>query len=284
MRKIVLLLALSVGFFCANAQETEKSENCELLSKRGCTILPEQGDIAIGMDAAPVLQYFGNLLGGGLNPAPSFNSTDGQTIYGKYFLKENMAIRAKIKIGSGKTTTTDYIMEDSANPDPLVTVEDEMKFSWNNTMFSAGVEMRRGKGRVQGFYGGEAFFGVMHSKTEYTYANQFSADHPLAGTHNFGSNILAANKRVLERDNAQTIGYGARAFVGGEYFFAPNLSIGGEFGWGLTMTKTGDSELKTEEYTGTKLQKEEVKVGGNKAWAVDTDNVFNGSIFLLFHF
>jgi hypothetical protein len=39
---------------------------------------------------------------------------------------------------------------------------------------------------------------------------------------------------------------GARGFVGAEYFFAPKMSLGAEFGWGVGMATTprGMSELE----------------------------------------
>jgi hypothetical protein len=39
--------------------------------------------------------------------------------------------------------------------------------------------------------------------------------------------------RALKRKTNGRIGVGVRAFIGVEYFVAPKVSIGGEFGWGV---------------------------------------------------
>ena len=54
MKKVGLTLLVALVFvFSANAQ---------LKNKQGETILPETGDWAIGIDAAPILGYFGNMF------------------------------------------------------------------------------------------------------------------------------------------------------------------------------------------------------------------------------
>ena len=68
MKKRVLLVA---SIFAATF--TFAQDGAELTSKKGETILPEAGDYAIGFNAAPFLNYAGNLFSSagsfGFNPA-----------------------------------------------------------------------------------------------------------------------------------------------------------------------------------------------------------------------
>ncbi|MDD2386439.1 MAG: hypothetical protein PHP52_06610, partial [Bacteroidales bacterium] len=52
----ICAVLLSVGLFA--------QEEVNMLSKRGEMILPQQGEMALGIDALPILGYFGNLFNG----------------------------------------------------------------------------------------------------------------------------------------------------------------------------------------------------------------------------
>ena len=283
MKKIILLLIFALGFvFYSNAQE-ETEEN-GFISKRGVNILPEAGDIALGIDAVPVFEYFGNMFNGTLGNTIWYDFINGNNaIYAKYFLDESSAVRVRFRFRKGTNTDIEYFMKDTIPvPDPQVTVEDKETVSFSNTTISVGYEMRRGPGRVQGFYGGEFFFNYTNSSTKYEYGNNYSPSFPIPGTTNFGTNITATG-RITDTENGTGIGFGLGGFIGAEYFFAPKLSVGGQFGWGLAYGKIGDGEATEEQWTGTEIEKVTVKTGGGKNWLIDTDNAF-GSIFLLFHF
>ena len=69
-----------------NTQENTQTYS-GFVSKKGIPILPEQGDWAIGVDAAPFFIYAGNMLNGNaFNANPNFNFTSGTNLYGKYFV------------------------------------------------------------------------------------------------------------------------------------------------------------------------------------------------------
>ena len=105
-------------------------------------ILPEAGDWAIGVDAAPFLTYFGQFLGDG-NQAPHFNfMNNDNVITGKYYVTDKMAYRAMVRIGLTSSTNSDTAKK--------------TKISATNITIGAGIEKRKGKGRLQGFYGAEA--------------------------------------------------------------------------------------------------------------------------------
>jgi len=262
----------------------------ELTSKKGFPILPAAGDYAIGIDATPMLDFVGNVVkinsGAAFASPAAFNFINGQTIVGKYFVDASTAYRAKVRIGMGSITNKEYTIKDG-QADPFTTVEDKEKLSGTNIVLGAGLEKRRGAGRLQGFYGAEAQINLASNKAKYTYGNDFSTTNTAPSIEDFGSNDLGGGQRVTEVKGGGTFGLGVRGFVGVEYFLAPKVSLGGEFGWGLGFASTSDTEVTTERWDGaTSAVKTEITInGGGGTFGLDTDNnVPAGCIYLMFHF
>lgn len=281
MKKLTIIF-IALGLFAyAQAQE----DGGEFVSKKGINILPETGDIALGINGIPIIRYFGNIFNGTINNTASFNFVDGtNAIYFKYFLTETSAIRVKLRIGTGTITDREYVSKDTLPWDATNKVEDIKKVSASNYNLGIGYEIRRGKGRVQGFYGGEFELMATSQTTAYEYGNAYSANVTNPNFTNFGTNV-GTKGRIIEQKQGNGLGFGLGGFMGVEYFFAPKISVGGEFGWGLAYTKTGDGTV-TEEFfdaNNSAIGKETVKAGGGKAWGIDTDNAF-GAIYLMFHF
>ncbi|MFH2144241.1 MAG: hypothetical protein ABIJ97_17575 [Bacteroidota bacterium] len=282
MKKLTIIF-IALGLF-AYAQAQEEGGD-EFVSKRGINILPETGDIALGINGIPIISYFGNTFNGTANNATSFNFVDGNNaIYFKYFLTETSAVRVRLRIGTGTITDLEYVSRDTLPWDARNKVEDIEKVSASNYNLGLGYEIRRGHGRVQGFFGGEFSVLATSGKTTYDYGNAYSAEITNPNYTNFGTNVGAMG-RVIEQKQGTGLGFGLGGFMGVEYFFAPKISVGGEFGWGFAFTKTGDGTV-TEEFfdaNNSAISEETVKAGGGKAWGVDTDNAF-GAIYLMFHF
>ncbi len=278
MKKQITTVAMAFifGLFTANAQD--------LTSKKGEPILPEQGDWGIGVDATPFLNYAGNFFGkSNNNYAPTFNFlTSNQTIVGKYFKDATTAYRAAVRLGFGSQKNSNFVNDDfNTSPDPRF-VEDTRTLSYNGIGLSGGLEMRKGKTRLQGYYGGELgiFFGG--SKEKYTYGNAFSSTNinptsttswttpPSSGSVSF---------RSTEVKNGSTLAFGLRGFIGVEYFVLPKISIGGEFGWGISLNSTGEGQVTTEYWDGVSnsLKTTTTKTGKASTFALDTDN--NNSVF-----
>lgn len=297
MKKSTLLIAaLAFGATAAFAQD--------LTSKKGETFLPESGDWSIGIDATPVLNYVGNFIGGnGLNVAPTWNFLNAnQTIIGKMYSSETMAYRGIVRIGFSSTKRVEQVNDDANTTVPTFpavnpTVEDEMKMSTHFIGLGAGMEWRRGKTRLQGFYGGDAMIWLTGGdKTSYTYANAFSSTNPNPSTTDFGTGNttpgagIVYGGRQIEGKTGSTFGIGVRGFIGAEYFIIPKLSIGAEFGWGIGFTTTGEA-TQTWEAAGPSNaggQTEYTTSGKSSSLMLDTDrNAFgtgNGSLRLNFHF
>lgn len=323
MKKTATIIALALGVTGAYAQD--------LTSKKGEPYLPEAGDYAVSVDATPFLNYAGNFFGksnftnnNGLvttgNQAPTWNFLNGNnTITGKYFVDASTAYRLGLRLGFGSSKdsrmvaalpTTTVVSYPEAN----ATVENTRKQGRTNVGITAGIEKRRGKTRLQGFYGADAGIFFSSVKDKYTYGNALNgnatpatavgvvADDDFSGTLG-GSNttnaVLSTGQtgaaRALEVKSGSTFSFGVRAFIGAEYFIIPKLSLGGEFGWGVGLSLSGKSTAKYESVgtpngaTNTVVGETTVEGGKSSTFGFDTDSrngVFgpNASLRVTFHF
>jgi len=294
----------STLFIAALAFTATASFAQDLTSKKGETFLPEAGDWSIGIDATPVLNYVGNFIGGnGLNVAPTWNFLNGnQTIIGKMYSTETMAYRGIVRIGMTSMSQTAQIADATQTTPPTYPTlpsmkEDKFKSASHFIGLGAGMEMRRGKTRLQGFYGADFMFWLSGSSQKYTYGNALSTGSTPVGvgsTTNFGTNITTDTygnqARVTEWKSGSTFGIGVRGFIGCEYFIVPKISIGAEFGWGVGFTSTGASTTDIESIGGAPASVGTQTLTGSKSSSLmlDTDrNAFgtgNGSLRLNFHF
>lgn len=111
---------------------------------------------SIGFPVAPGLQ----------NPTIS--------IFGKYFLTDQTALRLNVGIGIGSNTQRKYVQDDAAlAADPLSAAQVEDSYKYRSTGFSmaVGYEWRRGGKRLQGFWGGQAVVAYSNSKHFFNYGN-----------------------------------------------------------------------------------------------------------------
>jgi hypothetical protein len=285
-RMFVTILTVLGMFAIINAQDIQ--------NKNGFAYLPEAEEFAIGIDATPVFNFFGNFIkinsGAAFADPSAFNFTNGNNaIYGKYFVDAQTAFRGSLRIGMTTQKDKNYVIQDG-QADPLVTVQDEGKLSRRNILISAGMEKRRGKNRLQGFYGAE--FGIMlgGGKNAFTYGNGYTTSNTAPTITDFSGSLGVVNDlgfgaRVTEEKIGGTFGLGLRGFVGVEYFILPKISVGGEFGWGLQMASQGDGELSMEYWDGANntIKTQTIKTAGAGLSGFDTDNL-GGNIFMMFHF
>lgn len=276
MKKLILTAALASAVAFVNAQDMN--------SKRGTPILPEAGDWSIGFDAVPVLRYFGNLMnntsGNSVNAAYQMPNT----LVGKYMKDDNTAYRGKLRIGFGSTTIENIVDQDGSTSTPPATVIDSWKSSGMDITLGAGMQHYRGKGRLKGYYGAEAMIMLSSGKHTYEYGNAYSTANtaPTSTDWNTGQ-TYAASSRTTEEKDGSGFGFGLRAFVGAEYFFAPKMSVGAEYGWGLSLNSVGEGEMTVEGWNGTGVQTATSKTGKASSFGVDVDNA-SGSIVLSLYF
>jgi hypothetical protein len=281
----------------------EVAEN-SFKSKNGYEVLPQCGDWGLGISATSFLNYVGNLANGNtFNNAPTFNSADGPNAFGigdlggvavmgKYIKDARTAYRIRFQANAGSSTLRNFVLKSSPTPDPLnpVFVEDKATTNAHVILLGAGIEKRRGHGRVQGIYGAELILGTAASHTEFEYGNNFTLDFntPLSTT-SFGTGS-SANVAVRQHESATGNMWmaGARGFLGVEYFVAPKISLGGELGYTLGFSTRGKGYNTTEQwFSGTNstvtVTSDTYASSGLRTWGIGLDNI-NAGINLNFYF
>lgn len=301
MKKSIALVALAFGVTNAFAQD--------LTSKKGEPILPEAGDWGIAVDATPFLNYAGNLFGKTANntaPTWQFLNSTVQTITGRYFKDAKNVYRGSVRIGVNSNKTRRMVddrlaaaaLSPTANGYPAASkqVENVWKHSNNVIGLSGGMEMRRGKTRLQGYYGGELGVYVNMTKDKFEYGNSLAAtnaastsvnvdptDDNFAGSGNIGTpaiNGLIGSARATEIKSGTIFSFGVRGFIGAEYFVMPKMSLGGEFGWGIGMSSVGKTKTTWESVgnngnpanTTDAVGTTEIEGSKNGGFSLDVDN------------
>lgn len=282
MKKVILTLSLATAMFCAKAQEEGEEK----------VYTPQAGDISISIDATPFLNYAGDLLnfGGGQSAtSPSFDSpfNNGGSIMGRYFLDDNTAIRGIFGVQMSNSVNRFNVNELDSDGEIVTDGDDnneqviDKEASRNtNVIFGAGLEKRRGYGRLQGFYGAQLTMGIMGSSTAYTYGNDLENEANSTGGR--------TERTLNERDANMQYMLNLEAFIGVEYFFAPKMSVGGQFLWGPNFSWGGsNATIRTyEEYDDGNVDEfttRELNSGGVsnlRALALTA----SGQLFLSFYF
>lgn len=254
MKKIILTATMalcSVGLFA----QSSGSGSSGLMSKKGEMILPEAGDWAISFDATPFLNYFGRFLSnaGATSPTAGFLNPASQTIVGKYYVDAQTAYRGVVRIGFNSNTMTHMTMQDvtvAQNP-PYSTVTDQLKVSNHFIGLGAGMEKRKGKTRLQGYYGAELMFWLAASgDSTMTYGNPYDATNfPSPNSYNWATGVEGAmgpGGRTISDKPGSMFGVSVQGFIGFEYFFMPKISVGAEYTWGINFWSQGQGTTKTE--------------------------------------
>jgi len=283
MKKTLALLALGAFTYGANAQE--------LSSKKGFPILPEAGDWSISFDAVPLLDFaFDKTRFMSSSPASSASGALDynvvNTIVGKYMIDANKAYRGKVRLGFDRASADNYLPKDGSTTGE--TVKDNAVTSQSNITLGAGLQYYRGKGRLRGYYGAEAELGISTApSTTFSYGNAMSAENqaPTTTTDFVSGYTSPLSQRVTSIKGGMGFGIGARGFIGAEYFFAPKMSVGAEFGWGLGFGMSGEGERTTEEFdeAANALKTKTIKTGGSSRFNMDVDNA-GGSINFAIYF
>lgn len=247
MKKIVLFAAALFAVSAVSAQTGE------ITSNRGENWLSQDGDWAITFDAAPLLNYAGNLFNNGNNSnvmamnnmiaSRGYQYSDdgagralnvgGVVIGGKKLIDANTAYRGQVRLGFGSHKETDLVSTIPAT-DPVSYVDNVKKFNFMGIDLGVGLEKRVGSTRVVGVYGAMFDIGFGSAKTTYEYGNALSNNNP-DGTH-----------RPTEEKLGSTMGLGLRAFAGIEWFCAPKISLSAEYSWGVSMSSKGHTTTSTE--------------------------------------
>jgi hypothetical protein len=225
MKKIALVFSAAVLLNAAAGAQ-------DLKSKRGENFLPEKGDWSIGFNADGIFEYIGNAFNGTTdNVAPSLNFQQLGTFVGKRFTANNKADRYMANLG---------VLSNK--------VGDNTESGFDLTV-GYGKEWRRGKTRLQGFYGADAMLNVNSNSTK-----------EVAGA------VTTTVKSGLN------FGIGARGFIGAEYFIFPKISMGAQYSYGLMVDVGGKS---TTSVTGqpdvTGVASTGINLGLNDAFSINVN-------------
>jgi len=251
----------------------------DMTSKKGTPILPEVGDYWIGIDAVPILEYVGNMWNSGSNSAPSWSYTDSLVITGGKVIDANTSYRARLRLGIIDSRVNEYATVDDANAGSQAF--DKVKMSQTNIEIGLGIQKNRGNHRIRGIYGAQARIGFGSGKTTHEFANAFSDTNQQPST---GIPGQGGSSRVTEVKNGSTFLIGVGGFVGAEYFFAPKISIAGEFGLGISYSSTGEGEVTNESWdsTASAVTTDTAKTGKSNAFVFDS--LPSGSLVISFYF
>lgn len=283
MKKVLLVVVCSFLFFGVNAQDEP------LTGKKGQLILPESGDIGLGVNMIPFFNWFGNSFNNNSNNLYAssnkfFNVFGNSVLMGKYMLSEKTAVRVHFGFNLSSISENEYIRNNASN-NPMDMVLDTRTADQGHYTLALGYEMRRGKGRIQGYYGVDLILRLQQSTGyTYSYGNGYSNSNLVPTSYDWGTN-LNDNQRVVADGSTTTFGVGVRGFVGVEYFVAPKLSLGVEFGWGVALNSTFESTASSEYFD---IATGEVGInnttqGASTAFSAGVDNM-NGAVFMFFYF
>ena len=251
MKKIILTAAAVFAFSFANAQD--------LTSKKGEPYLPEAGDWAIGFNADNLFDYVGNAFSGSIavNTIGSVaNNGWNGTFVGKKFTSATKADRYLVNFGVNTGSTT------SAAPAGSTT-QTKVSTSGFNLAVGLGKEWRKGKTRLQGFYGADLVLGLSSNgtKTEFT-----DSAAPLTNTTTKFTSGLGLN-------------VGANGFLGAEYFIFPKIAIGAQYTYNVLINVAGASKTTFTQAVGPSTENK-----GPSTFGLGIGGVGVASMNLTLHF
>jgi hypothetical protein len=224
-----LVLAITIVACTQVAQAQEKTTTTNLKSKRGENILPEKGDWAVSFSADGILEYVGNAFNGDTgNDAPDFESPAIEnTLVGKYFITDKSAYRITFNIGIENDKNFLSIANQTSNG---FTDTDNKE---TDITLGFGKEWRRGKTRLQGFYGADLLIGASKNKG---FAKTFNA--------------TTNDSLIVEIDREFTINFGAQGFIGAEYYILPKMALVAQYTYGIKIQPNRDVTIKATEFEG----------------------------------
>jgi hypothetical protein len=210
------------------------------------------------------------------------------SVTGKYMVSDNNALRMSLS-NFGDDRTFSYKVYDDRSNDPDSTVVDKERFNSSTTYVSAGWEFRRGKSRLRGVYGGDAVLSWQNSHQHYTYGNNLGFTNLTPTQASSMPNWNDTWGRTIEQRNGAEFGIGVRGFVGVEYFIAPKICIGTEFGWSIMVQMEGENQTDYERFdpfadsgNGAIVSYTDVNLG-SRSISSGLDN-FNGQLYINFYF
>lgn len=282
MKKLSLIIALLFCFVVGFTQN-DNVEVKKIAKKDYSVFFPKAGDIALGTDATQWIRFIGSETFGRINnnnyedtPVTGFKSD----LFGKYFLSNNLALRARLGFGFNCFTTREFVRDDyQYKQDPFSEQRTVDTWKHKDGAFELGVgaEIRRSLWKLQGYAGAELFVGYGYAINKYEYGNAVTEANPTPSTTNFYDpdfGIYSINPnfawittfvptnyyRLLNTKAINTINYGGSIFAGVDYFFNRNVSLGVEFDLQARAYYTGETKAVAETWKYNEVYTKEIVI------------------------
>lgn len=274
MKKVLTIIT---AFICALNIKAQEATTASTGSGR----LPVAGDIAFGIDALPYLNYLGNIFNNTANNTLALGSAN---VYIRYFLSDDMAVRAIISVTDNTTKNRTYVRDDAAvfvdplSQDKVIDVQINHNQNYGLTL---GIMKTRGYEKVRGFYGAQLRYAFGRNQIKYEYGNEMTVANP-APTSIWGN----VTERTLLNDNGINHLIGGGVFLGVEYYFLPKICIGGEASLMLNYSWGTQGNTKTELIqNGARFERDQPVTPGNRSFSITTFRPATyGGLYVMFHF
>ena len=259
----MLAAALAMPMF-AEKQSIEERGNADYSSW-----LPQEGEFSIGFSVDPFANFLGKMFSTGANPgnytrneAGTGYNIGGQglgynpngarltspvvSIMGNYMVSDNLGVKFNVGLIVDYQRDIANVQDDAARfLDPFSTamVQDVWKHGEYGGSFSAGIEYRLGKKRVQGVFGIGAMYVFQTSSNKYSYGNGLSQinQQPTSAYDTYAiydpadpdcivppyySAMRLTNDAMSGEHEAFWHRAGLYTSVGVEWFVAPKIALG----------------------------------------------------------
>ena len=265
MKKSILLTGLLIASLCSAAVTVSAKDGKE--KKDVSEYLPEAGDFAISVSANPFINFVGNIFNNTVNQAIGTFGGDpydvvdinqpapAVSIAGKYMLTDELGLQVNLGWIHDANTQNDYVPDDAElknNPLSGKKLTDSFITRRSGGSFSAAIEYRVGKRRVQGVFSAGLMYAFSYDRTKYTYGNaitEINQNPSAAFQHSEVAQVPDgfSSMRYLSKFNDSPSNYAGLILSAGiEWFVAPKVSIGGEvnisalYNWTKATYYTGE--------------------------------------------
>ena len=163
MKKSIVFTGILIACLCSAAVTVSAKDGKE--KKDVSEYLPEAGDFAISVSANPFINFIGNMFNNstvnGINSFGGDPYNDGYfnqpavSVSGKYMFTDELGLRVNLGWIYDSNTDNAYVDDEAdlaVNPLSQKQLIDSYKHSESGGSFSAAMEYRVGKRRVQGVF------------------------------------------------------------------------------------------------------------------------------------
>lgn len=236
----------------------------------------KQGSFAITIGADPVIDFVGNMFNG---TQDNKLSGLGATLAAKYYIGDQLAIKAGLGFDNEKSTSYEYNPEDDEYKDLISKSTTGSRYFFLN--LGAQYNFRAGK-RLQPFIGADFYYGRKNSG--YSINEEFDAKWDYE--NEWGSKVEGEQDDMYRKSLSPRNAFGFIANLGVEYFLGKNVSVSAALDLGVyTYSKKEISKFDTDnkDYTKSQIDAQNYKKKTGRETKFAT-GLMNGNIAFNFYF